>query len=188
MILLHNTATLLQPRYCIFNLFKWLWKCQDNPFALDKADIMDFRIYFDRKGMIRFAHGLVTLSKQVYTTEQFKREFCGEYHPKIRIMLERGANETNIQRFKDLVESIDNTLVIATIKKTGEIIRNDFKGVSFIGLNYEYWIHGNSLSWNLKRLWSNGLMTMRKYAKLHNDEITDEMRKDESVVYEIDFY
>ena len=63
MILLHNTATLLQPRYRIFNLFKWLWKCQDNPFALDKADIMDFRIYFDRKGMIRFAHGLVTLSK-----------------------------------------------------------------------------------------------------------------------------
>ena len=103
-------------------------------------------------------------------------------------MLERGANETNISRFKDLVESIDNTLVIATIKKTGEIIRNDFKGDSFIGLNYEYWIHGNSLSWNLKRLWTNGLMTMRKYAKLHNDEITDEMRKDESVAYEIDFY
>ena len=32
-------------------------------------------------------------------------------------MLERGANETNIQRFKDLVKSIDNSLVIATIKK-----------------------------------------------------------------------
>ena len=103
-------------------------------------------------------------------------------------MLERGANDTNISRFKDLVESIDNTLVIATIKKTGEIIRNDFKGVSFIGLNYEYWIHGKSFIWNLKRLWENGLMTMRKYAKLHNGEITDEMRKDESVAYEIDFY
>lgn len=188
MILLHNTATLLQPRYRIFNLFKWLWKCQDNPFALDKADIMDYRIYFDRKGMIRFAHGLVTLEEYAYTTEQFKSIFCGAYHPKIRIMLERGANETNIQRFKDLVESIDNSLVIATIKKTGEIIRNDFKGVSFIGLNYEYWIHGKSLSWNLKRLWTNGLMTMRKYAKLHNGEITDEMRKDESVIYEVDFY
>ena len=188
MILLHNTATLLQPRYRIFNLFKWLWKCQDNPIALDKADIMDYRIYFDKKGYIRLAHGLVTLGKWVYTTEQFKRKFCGAWHPKIRIMLERGANETNIQRFKDLVESIDNSLVIATIKKTGEIIRNDFKGVSFIGLNYEYWIHGKSLSWNLKRLWSNGLMTMQKYAKLHNGEITDEMRKDESVAYEIDFY
>ena len=41
-------------------------------------------------------------------------------------MLEKGANETNISRFKDLVKSIDNSLVIATIKKTGEIIRNDF--------------------------------------------------------------
>ena len=72
---------------------------------------------FDRNGLIRFAHGLVTLGEYAYTTKQFKNRFCGAYHPKIRIMLERGANETNIQRFKDLVESIDNSLVIVTIKK-----------------------------------------------------------------------
>ena len=115
MILLHNTATLLKPKYKIFNLFKWLWKCQNDPLSI--ADFKDWRIYFNKKGYIRLAHGLVTLGKQVYTTEQFKRKFCGVYHPKIRIMLERGTNETNIQRFKDLVESIDNSLVIATIKK-----------------------------------------------------------------------
>ena len=188
MILLHNTATLLQPRYRIFNLFKWLWKCQDNPFAVNKADIMDFRIYFDKKGYIRLAHGLVTLGKWVYTPKQFKRKFCGAYHPKIRIMLERGANETNIQRFKDLVESIDNSLVIATIKKTGEVIRNDFYKNSFIGLNYEYYIIGKSFSWNLKRLWKNKFMTLNKYAKLHNPEITDEMIKDKKTIYEVDFY
>lgn len=188
MILLHNTATLLQPRYRIFNLFKWLWKCQDNPFVMNSTYLKDWRIYFDRNGLIRFAHGLVTLGEYAYTTKQFKNRFCGAYHPKIRIMLERGANETNIQRFKDLVESIDNSLVIATIKKTGEVIRNDFYKNSFIGLNYEYYIIGKSFSWNLKRLWKNKFMTLNKYAKLHNLEITDEMIKDKKIIYEVDFY
>ena len=73
MILLHNTATLLQPRYRIFNLFKWLWKCQDNPFVMNSTYLKDWRIYFGRNGLIRFAHGLVTLGEYAYTTKQFKR-------------------------------------------------------------------------------------------------------------------
>jgi hypothetical protein len=155
---------------------------------MNSTYLKDWRIYFDRKGLIRFAHGLVTLGEYAYTTKQFKNRFCGAYHPKIRIMLERGANETNISRFKDLVESIDNSLVIATIKKTGEVIRNDFYKNSFIGLNYEYYIIGKSFSWNLKRLWKNKFMTLNKYAKLHNPEITGEMIKDKKTIYEVDFY
>ena len=103
-------------------------------------------------------------------------------------MLERGANETNIQRFKDLVKSIDNSLVIATIKKTGEIIRNDFQNISFVGLNYEYWIHGKSFIQNLKRLWTNDLMIIKKFANIHNKQITEEMETDQSCIYEADFY
>lgn len=90
--------------------------------------------------------------------------------------------------YKDLVKSIDNSLVIATIKKTGEIIRNDFQNISFIGLNYKYWIHGKSFIWNLKRFWTNDLMTIKKFANIHNKQITEEMEKDQSCVYEVDFY
>lgn len=186
MILMHNTATVLQPRYKVFNLFKWLWKCQDNPFAMVSSDILDLRIYFDSKGMIRFAHGLVTLGDYVYTAEQFKSVFC-EQGRRIRIMLERGANEKNIKRYKELVGNITGCKVVATIKCTGEVIRNDFEGVRFFGLNYEYWIHGMSFKWNLKRLWKNGLITMRKWSCRMNSRITDEMRKDENVIYEVDF-
>ena len=49
MILMHNTATVLEPTFKIFNLFKWLWKCQDNPFAMMSSDVLDLRIYFDRQ-------------------------------------------------------------------------------------------------------------------------------------------
>ena len=31
-------------------------------------------------------------------------------------------------------------------------------------------------------------MTLNKYAKLHNPEITDEMIKDKKTIYEVDFY
>lgn len=187
MILMHNTATVLEPRFKIFNLFKWLWKCQDNPFAMMSSDVLDLRIYFDRQGLIRLAHGLVTLGDYVYTSEQFKNKFC-EQGRRIRIMLERGTNEKNILRYKELVDSITGCKVVAMIKSTGEVIRNDFEGVRFVGLNYEYWHYEKSFSWNLKRLWKNGLMTMRKWSCLNNGKITDEMRKDENVIYEVDFY
>lgn len=186
MIMLHNTATILEPRYKIFNLFKWLWKCQDNPFAMLSSDLLDLRIYYDKQGLIRFAHGLVTLGDNVYTSEQFKSVFCKQ-GSRIRIMLERGANEKNIKRYKELVDSITGCKVVATIKSTGESVRNDFEGVSFVGLNYEYWMPEMSFSWNLKMLWKNGLMTIRKWACLENGKITDEMRKDESVIYVVDF-
>lgn len=183
MILIHNTSTILSPKWSIFNLFKWLWKCQDNILSISDDKILDIRIYFNNG--IYLAHGLVTLGKKSYSAQEFINYI--KNFSKVRIMLERNATIKNVTKFRDLIDKIEGVSVVAVVKKNGQVIRNDFSDKQFIGLNYEYWIHGKSFIWNLKRLWNNGFMTLKKYSNIHNKEITDEMIKDDKIIYEIDF-
>lgn len=58
----HNTMTYLKPKYWIFNLFSFIWKCQNkNIFKqYSSTQVFDLRITFD-DNVPCFAHGIVKL-------------------------------------------------------------------------------------------------------------------------------
>lgn len=90
----HNTMTYLKPKYWIFNLFSFIWKCQNKDIFIQyhNTQVFDLRITFDNK-IPCFAHGIVKLKGAKVTDILEALNNLGNC--KVRIILEEPKRRKN---------------------------------------------------------------------------------------------
>lgn len=190
----HNTFTYLPPKNKFYNLFKWLWRCQNKTIDEQyKLGVRYFDIRVDGTSKIgyKFAHGLVTLNtgykELTYIIIKFKNQFP---NAKCRIILEKGnVNDFIIKVIKVLS---DNTLYSILegyvhqiiVKNNWKIIYNNSK------MNLEIKDYSYVPVYSDKSFWYNLIHfkfnTIKRHSK-SNPVITTEMVEDKNVVYFMDY-
>lgn len=178
MLATHNTMTYLDPQFKIFNLCKWLWKCQDNSEALTKVDYVDLRIR-KTKNYYVFCHGYVDLDYK-FTNIVTLINWINLNTKLCRVIIERGdINDEDIRLLKS-----SNKIHQIIIKKGWKIL---YTGciVNLVCKNYEYWEKEISFKENLKKIKERGIYTIKSYAKKYNSSV-DINSKD--TYYMIDYY
>lgn len=179
MLATHNTLTFLEPKFKVFNLFKFLWKCQDNQAALYDADYADIRIRKKKNGKFVVCHGYV----------DFKLEFNNIVHlinwintsiVLCRVIFERGnALEEDISILKAC-----NKIHQIIIKKGWKILYTSYD-ITMQCWNYEYWEKEISFKENINKIRNRGLYTIKSYAKKVNKDLPIDHK---DVYYMIDYY
>lgn len=189
----HNTFTFLSPKHKFFNLFKWLWRCQDK--TIDEQYKAGVK-YFDIRvsSGYKFAHGLVTLDTDYmllgYILTYIKNTFP---NAKCRIILERGnTKETatfvthviNLLASKYFYPILEQYVHQIIVKKDWKIIYDNPK------MNLEIKDYSYVPRYSDKSFWYNlthfKFDTIKHHSK-SNPTITKEMIEDKNVVYFMDY-
>ena len=189
----HNTFTFFSPKHKFFNLFKWLWRCQDKTIDEQyKAGVryFDIRLSPRAKGGYYAAHGLVTLNWQLYSIRELIDIMkCCYPNAKCRIILEKGSAADFIAKIINIVADNDMYLTLREyvhqiiIKDGWKIIYdNDWK-VEIKDYSYVPRYSDKSFWYNLTHF---KFDTIKHHSK-SNPTITKEMIEDKNVVYFMDY-
>jgi len=178
MLATHNTMTYLEPRFKVFNICKWLWKCQDDSAALTKADYVDLRIR-KTKGKYVFCHGLVDLDYE-FNSIVTLLNWINRNTTLCRVIIERGKISDEDIR----ILNISNKVHLIVIKKGWKIVCKNYI-LNIVPKNYEYWEKEISFKENVKKIKERGIYTIKSYARKYNKSV-DINSKD--TYYMIDYY
>jgi hypothetical protein len=165
MIAAHNSFTCYEPKNKLFNLVKWLWKCQYTTNDIDKLNVnyFDVRVRYDEKTNTYITcHGLVDLNYSFNTMNDIFNFF--ENHQG-RLIIERGDTEIPELQFKRNFRVTNLEKFI--IKKDWKVvyINENYKQVTWEDLTYQYWQPKLSIIENIKRLFAHRC-TIKSYALL----------------------
>lgn len=193
----HNTFTFLSPKYKFFNLFKWLWRCQDKTIEEQyKTGVkyFDIRVSPRAKGGYYSAHGLVNLNRWYVSFSVFLTAMkCHYPNAKYRIILERGNTKetaTFVTHVINLLASnyfypiLEQYVHQIIVKKNWKIIYDNPK------MNLEIKDYSYVPRQSDKSFWYNlthfKFDTIKHHSK-SNPAITKEMIEDKNVVYFMDY-
>ncbi len=182
MIGTHNSFTYQKATFKPYNWFKFLWRCQTKTIEEQKeanVKYFDIRVKWDSKNNCwRTCHGIVSFDKTFNTLEDVLNEFSDVY---VRLILEK-KNSTASVYFKSEIENLKDThacLVFACIKKDWEVVFDN--DLSLIDYTYTPWLSGLSFWENIKR--HNFFSTIKKWAKKHNPDITEDVINSDRVYF-----
>lgn len=187
MIATHNTMTYLRACNPLFNLFSFLWRCQNRSLAKQKQDGVG---YFDIRCRLyqnewKLAHGLVVLDANLEDV----LPKVGKKKP-FRLILEKGDDLTEYL-FGALVERIKRyypNLHYAVVKQGWKVLYEN-PSITFEGGEDRSYVPFHSDGFKWKELWQflKHFSWPKRYAKQHN-QWTDEEKKDKKNLYWLDFY
>lgn len=189
----HNSFTFKKSTNSLFNLFSGCWKCQNKTLTQQyEAGVRFFDLRVFRKDDTHWglAHGLVNLSGGYDTITTLLMIMHSSFpEAYFRVILEKGSSDDK-KLFKDEIADaiVDlkgvTKIYQAIIKSNWEIVYSSNK--EFIMKDYCYTpvLSGKSFWYNLTHI---KLSTIKKWAKKHNPEITQELIDDPVVVHFMDF-
>lgn len=186
MIGTHNSYTYLPPKKKIFNLFSFLWRTQTKSISEQitlGVTYFDIRITRDYKECKwRVCHGLVDFNKTFYSIEHILNTFVPL---KVRILLEKGNYNDEILFIKEVNTCLNfyPNLSFAGIKRGWKVIIN--RDPIIKDYTYIPWLSNFSFWENIKR--GNFFSTIKRWAKKHNPVINDNLKKDSTNVYFMDY-
>ena len=175
MIGTHNSLTGYKPVHWYHRPFAFLWRCQTKTLKeqLEKnVGYFDIRIRMDKDGKIQFCHGLVDL-KVPYALDLLLR-ILSDNNKKCRIIVERGW-DFNVMNY--IKPEYNISVVRQVIFKKGWryafFVKDDIKDYTYVPFYSDkgFW-------WNLMHM---KFSTIRRYAKKHNPEITEELINDKTI-------
>lgn len=170
MLATHNSMTYLPAVNPFFNLFSFLWRCQNCPKVeqtLLGAEYLDFRVAF-RKGRLTFAHGIVDLqtppARSVITIIK-----CMDARVKgFRVVLERGGEEDAAKLRTLLAQAKLRHLTHIIIKKGWRVIfRRKRPGVPDSIIDHSFVPFTSDKPW-YKQLGLHIINYPKRYARRHN--------------------
>ena len=185
MLATHNSMTYLPAVNPFFNLFSFLWRCQNRTEfgqTLLGADYLDFRVAF-RKGRLTFAHGIVDLQTPpggvifaIKDMDAFVKGF--------RVVLERGSEEDAAKLRTLLAQAKLRHLTHIIIKKDWRIIfQRKRPGVPASIIDHSFVPFTSDKPW-YKQLGLHIINYPKRYARRHNGCVI-RARADE---YHLHFY
>lgn len=191
----HNTFTYLSPVNKFYNLFKWLWRCQDycpDIQYLYGVKYFDIRVYQEDDFSWRVAHGKVNLTKSFKAIVDIIEMLRKQYPNAIcRIILEKGDYIEFSKQVTALIASNDYFPILqqyvhqVIIKKNWIcFFNNTSMNLEVKDYTYTPILSGKSFWYNLTHFKFN---TIKHYAKKHNPKITKEMIEDKHTVYFMDY-
>lgn len=191
MIASHNTYTCFRPRYKFFNLFKWLWKCQDWEYDGTDVTMIDIRVRKDKRGRIWYCHGIVDLYKP-FIDEQSFIEDIAEWlvlFPMCRIINEQGGDGLWLLDIYNQLDKDTQRKIVQIINKKdwSYILAKSCPWEKDVDCFQKYRNPKNNIWQNIKHLAysiCHGL-TLKKYARLH--PVTQEQIDDKTTMYWHDF-
>lgn len=169
MLATHNSMTYLPAVNPFFNLFSFLWRCQNRTEfgqTLLGADYLDFRVAF-RKGRLTFAHGIVDLRTPpggvifaIKDMDAFVKGF--------RVVLERGSEEDAAKLRTLLAQAKLRHLTHIIIKKDWRVIfRRKRPGVPYSIIDHSFVPFTSDKPW-YKQLGLHIINYPKRYARRHN--------------------
>lgn len=189
MIGTHDSFTYLRARRRVMELFSGLWRTQKLTLEEQRAagvGYVDVRIrrtkVFSRNGTAgawRLCHGLVDLDMERGSLGALLDELADL---RVRLILERGDSlefEVLIPRLRERYPNLS----FACIKKGWRVLYDG--GEELIDHTFTPWLSGLSFRQNIRRL--QGMirrgepMSIRRWARRYNPEITGELRTDKRV-------
>jgi hypothetical protein len=191
----HNTFTYFPPKNPIFNLFKPLWKCQTKSIEEQYENgvrFFDVRlIWSNKKKYWEVGHGLVKV-KGIYFKdgEELKKYMSKFPGSQYRVILERGNKER--ERFEEIFMSLkdnDPSLVDVIVKIPWQRL---YRSPLYPKIVKDYcvrlfgWDVNKGFWHNIKKGNFHLSLTIKKWAKLHNPEINEELIKSD-VLYFMDY-
>ena len=183
MIGTHDSYTFLPARKKIFELFSFLWRTQVKNIAQQKEiGVTYFDVRVRRDGHVwRVCHGLVDFNKTFKSIE----EIISKFNPyRVRILLEKGNYNDEILFIKEVNACINYpNLSFAGIKRGWKVIIN--RDPIIKDYTYIPWLSNLSFWENIKR--GNFFSTIKRWAKKHNPVINDNLKKDSTNVYFMDY-
>ena len=170
----HNSLTCFPPRHWWMKPFSFIWKCQDAPWKdqLTHVDYFDLRIRFDRKGVVRFCHGLVDLDCYASSVRGKSLGFeyvllqLESYGRSCRVVLERGDSKENRKRMMDILEPYLGAVVKSVVVKKGWVVLYSAVDEPDI-IDYSYIPFYSDVPW-WKQLGSLKISTPKRWAERHN--------------------
>lgn len=173
MIAAHDSFTCYKSKNKLFNLVKFLWKCQPTTNDITKlnADYFDVRVrYNNRTGEYVTCHGLVDLNYSFKTMDDIFNFF--ELHPG-RLVIERGDIHIPIHEFKTKFRTTN--LQEFVIKENWSVLyRNkQYNSYKHKTAYHQYWKDNLSFIDNIKRIFKYKC-TLKSYALIVNDFIKSE--------------
>lgn len=184
MVASHDSLTYSKVKNPILKLFSGIWKTQELPLVeqYKKVRYFDIRIYKDKKHKWRICHGLVDF---IYTfdsiedlCEEMKSRFPDAYY---RVILEKYKDENEAWDFMEEVSCLNYYSKLDWI-----VIKKGWKTLKVGKFNYvDYTCKLNTFKeiLGMAKYW----FSIKKWAKKHNPEITEEMINDPNTVYFYDF-
>lgn len=187
MLATHNSMTYLPAVNPFFNLFSFLWRCQNRTEfgqTLLGAEYLDFRVAF-RKGRLTFAHGIVDLQTPpggvifaIKDMDAFVKGF--------RVVLERGSEEDAAKLRTLLAQAKLRHLTHIIIKKDWRIIfRRKRPGVPDSIIDHSFVPFTSDKPW-YKQLGLHIINYPKRYARRHNGRVI-RARTDEGHLHFYDF-
>lgn len=199
MIGTHNTFTYLEATNSLYNVFNAFWRCQEISvrdqynMGVRLFDIRVSEVFENGKKWWQVGHGIAKVKQKFVNLENiciyFKSQYPGSM---IRLMLEDKSDEeailnrfkkeadTVIKKYKDMIWTI-------YIKRPWTLL---FEGKHFDIKEYccylFNWDVDASLSQNIKNF-SLEASSIKKWAKNHNPQITQEMIDDKDTLYFMDY-
>lgn len=183
MIGTHDSYTFLQARNKIYELFSFLWRTQDkNIYQQKEAGVSYFDIRVRRDiNKWRVCHGLVDFNLTFKGLEEILNCFSTY---KVRIILERGNTQDETLFTKEALEGkYYPALTFSCIKKGWKVIVD--RDPYMADFTYVPWLSGLTFWQNIKRF--NFFSTIKRWAKKHRPAIDDNIKKDTSIVYFMDY-
>lgn len=182
MIAAHDSFTCYEPKHKIFNLCKWLWKCQYTTNDINKldAEYIDVRVRYDKKRKKYITcHGFVDLKYEFNSIKDIFNFF--ELHPG-RLVIERGNTDIPIKEFMDNFRLTNLSEFIIkkgwkNLYRSG--ICNRYKHKT---MYHQYWLSNLSFIENIKRIFKYKC-TIKSYSLIVNDFV----KKEPNVITFIDY-
>lgn len=182
MIATHDTYTYSNPTNIIYRLFKSVWRTQDYTIYeqyISGVRYFDIRVYYNKSWIM--CHGLVDFPIKYDSLNSLCSFITTEFpEAHFRILLEKGNDVdrfiTEINEIKDLYDQLD-----------WAVIKNGWKTIlsrmpyEVIDIN----CHLNTLSQIIEFVKCG--CSIKNWAKKHNPQVTEEMIKDKTKVYFMDF-
>lgn len=199
MIGTHNSFTYLECTNSLYNAFGCYWRCQEISIK-EQYDmgvrVFDIRVsYTHENGKLwwQVGHGFAKVKQKFVNLENicvyFKTQYKGSY---VRIMLEDGADDENVlnqfkTQSKKIVNKYSNMIWTIYIKRPWECLYecNKFTVQEYCCYLFN-WDVDASLSQNIKNF-SFEASSIKKWARNHNPEITEEMIVDPNKIYFMDY-
>ena len=187
MICAHNTFT-FRKRNLIAELFSCFWRCQSKSISELYYDYdvrcFDIRVTLDN-GRWKVTHGLVDLDIEFWTLDEISDYFKVHYpHAYVRVINEN-CDFLSISKITYESSRHHDNIFSICIKNPWKVLYEKFEIVDCCCHLFN-WDLGLSFWQNLKQFditsWS-----VKRWAKKHNPEITEDMINDENKVYLIDF-
>ena len=188
----HNSFTHLASDSSLNNKFTWLWRCQDKTVVEQyEAGVRFFDIRvkaIEKKGKLMWeaCHGNAGLGKTFLSINAIctyvQKSLPGAT---FRLLLEKSGNEDKFREDSlKAIEKFGDILLFVAIKSGWQVIYQSDKLPQIIDYCYVPWHSGDSFWTNIKNF---EFSTIKKYAKEHNPEITQELIDDPNVIHFMDF-